>query len=148
MLRDIHSVLVCGLLAMLAAGSAADAAVLTYTARLSGAAVTPAVTTGGSGTAAVQADTATREVSWRVDFTGLSSRVVGADIRCTAVVGVRAAGIAVQLGRPPHLQSPIIGSGRLMNAQLAALEDGRCSVNLATAAHPAGEIGGRLKRAE
>ena len=137
---------VFGLLATLSAWSTADAAVLTYHARLSGAAMAPPVATGASGGATVAANPATKTISWRVDYMGLSSPAISADIRCVARVGVRAAGIAVQLGRPRHLRSPIIGAGKLTDAQFTALADGRCSVNLATTTHPAGEIGGRLER--
>src|SRR5260370_23422542 len=57
--------LVIGLLAAAAAWLCADAATVNYKANLAGTAEVPPVTTGGKGTAAVNVDIATKQVSWR-----------------------------------------------------------------------------------
>ena len=96
---------VCGLLlATLAAWSAvpaAAAAVIAYKAILSGAGEVPAVETRGIGAAAVNADPASKQVSWRVEYTDLGSPAIAAEIICAAEVGVRGAGIAVALATRP-----------------------------------------------
>ena len=102
--------LVFGLLAAVAAWPAAHAAVTTYKANLSGASEVPPVAGGGSGTAQVSVDSATKEISWRVDYSGMSGPVAAAHIHCGALPGANA-GVAVPLGAAPNLASPITGEG-------------------------------------
>jgi hypothetical protein len=135
-----------GLLAMLVFSFGAKAVEITYNAILNGASEVPPVETRGTGTAAVDVDAATKGISWRVAFGGLSSPVVGADIRCAGAVGARGAGIAVTLGRAPHLANPLVGAGRLTDAQFADLQAGGCYVDIQTKRHLAGELRGRLQR--
>ena len=59
--------LVFGLVAAAALWPSAEAAVVAYKANLSGAAEVPPVQTAGTGSAAVNVDTATKGVSWRVE---------------------------------------------------------------------------------
>jgi hypothetical protein len=139
------SALTWGLIATLAAWSAANAAAATYRATLSGSGEVPPVATSASGTAEVTADPATNRISWSATFTGTGSPVIGADIACARPVGVRGAGIAVSLGHGSDLPSPLTGSGRLTAAQFADLKDGGCFVNIETDLHKRGEIRGRLQ---
>ena len=135
-----------GLVAALAAWPTLNpAAAATYQAALSGGAEIPPVATQASGMAVVNADPATKRISWSVTFAGLASVATGADIVCAGAVGVRGAGIAVGLGRGPNLQSPLTGRGKLTDAQFADLNDGGCYVNIATDAHKLGELRGRLQ---
>jgi hypothetical protein len=135
------TVLVFGLLAAAAVWPMAQAAVTSYKASLGGAAEVPPVTTQGKGTAQINLDTATKQLTWRVDYTGLSGPPAAAHIHCGAAAGANA-GVAVPLGT--NLASPIQGSATLTDAQLADLQGGKCYVNVHTAANKGGEVRGQL----
>ncbi len=119
------------------------AGVTTYKANLGGAAEVPPVTTAGKGTAQVNVDAATKTISWRVDYTGLSGPAAAAHIHCGAAAGANA-GVAVPLGAGPTAASPISGSGTMTDAQMADLTAGKCYVNIHTAANKGGEVRGQL----
>jgi hypothetical protein len=133
--------LVFGLLAAAAAWPMAHAAVNTYEAHLSGASEVPPVTTGGTGIAQIHVDPGSKQISWRVDYSGMSGPVAAAHIHCGADPGANA-GVAVNFGT--NLASPITGSGAMTDAQLADLTAGKCYVNLHTAANKGGEVRGQL----
>jgi len=135
--------LVFGLLATVAAWPMAQAAVSTWKANLSGASEVPPVAGGGTGTAQVNVDPATKAISWRVDYSGLSGPLAAAHIHCGAGPGVSGP-VAVPLGAAPNLASPITGTGALTDSQLADLTAGNCYVNLHTGANKGGEIRGQL----
>jgi len=136
---------VIGACAVLAAVSAAPAAAETvvYKAALGGSAEAPPVSTAGNGTASVNADFGTKQLSWQVAYAGLSGPPVGAHIHCGAPSGANAP-IAVPLGTPPNLASPIQGSGAMTDAQLEQLRSGLCYVNIHTEMNKPGEIRGQL----
>jgi hypothetical protein len=136
-----NGALVLGLVAAALYGSMAHAAAVTYKATLSGAAEVPPVQSAGTGTAAVNIDTATKQLSWRVEYSGLSGPAAAAHIHCGAAAGANA-GVAVNLG--PAGASPITGSGTMTDAQLADLTDGKCYINIHTGANKGGEIRGQL----
>ena len=135
--------LVLGLLATAAFWPAADAAVTAYKATLSSASEVPPVAGQGKGTAAVNVDTATKQASWRVDYSGLSGPATAAHIHCGAAAGANA-GVAVPLGQGPTAASPMTGSGTMTDAQLADLQAGKCYVNVHTDANKGGEVRGQL----
>src|SRR5579862_8718556 len=64
--------LVLGLLAAAATWPAAQAATVTYKATLGAAAEVPPTKSQGKGSAAVNVDAASKQVSWRVEFAGLT----------------------------------------------------------------------------
>ena len=133
--------LAIGLLLAAAALPAAQGAVVAYKATINAAAEVPATTSKGSGTAAVNADAATKQVSWNVSYTGLSGPVTGAHIHCGAAAGANA-GVAVNFGTT--LASPIQGTGTMTDAQMADLTAGKCYVNIHTDANKGGEVRGQL----
>jgi hypothetical protein len=135
--------LVIGLLAAVAAWPMAQAATTTYKANLGGAAEVPPVASAAKGSAAVNVDTATKQVSWRVEYAGLSGGATAAHIHCGAAPGANA-GVAVPLGAGPAAASPMSGSGAMTDAQLADLQAGKCYVNVHTDANKGGEIRGQL----
>jgi hypothetical protein len=135
--------LVLGLLATVAAWSAAQAAVTTYKATLSPASEVPPVQGKGSGSAAVNVDDATKQLTWRVEYSGLSGPATAAHIHCGAAAGANA-GVSVPLGAGPTAASPIQGSGAMTDAQLADLKAGKCYVNVHTDANKGGEVRGQL----
>jgi CHRD domain len=137
------TILVLGLLATAGYGSMAVAAMTTYKTVLNGATEVPPVQSTGTGAAAVNADPATKEVSWRVEYSGLSGPAMAAHIHCGAPAGQNS-GVAVSLGSAADLKSPITGTGQMTDAQLADLAAGKCYINIHTAAHKGGEIRGQL----
>ncbi len=139
-----RTALVLGLLTAAAIGSMAQAATVTYKATLNGASEVPPVQTPATGSATVNVDTATKQLSWRVEYNGLPDKVAAAaHIHCGAPAGANA-GVAVPLGNAPNLGSPITGSGTMTDAQLADLQSGKCYVNVHTATNKGGEIRGQL----
>jgi CHRD domain len=135
--------LVLGLLAATATWPMAHAAVTTYKAALSAASEVPPNKSAGTGSGAVNVDTATKELSWRVEYSGTTGPLVAAHIHCGA--GPTGNGpVAVPLGKAPNLASPIEGSGKMTAAQLAELQAGKCYINLHTAKNPNGELRGQL----
>lgn len=137
--------LVLGLFAAVAAWPAAHAAVTEYKATLGAAAEVPPTKSEGRGTAAVNVDAATMQLSWRVDYAGTTGPLIAAHIHCGAGPTGNAP-VAVPLGAGAKLKSPITGSGKMTAAQLADLEAGKCYVNLHTKKNPAGEIRGQLAK--
>ena len=135
------TVIVLGLFATAAIWAYAQGAPVTYKATLNGNSEVPPVTSRGAGSAQVSADTATNQVSWRVEFNGLGGPATAAHIHCGAAAGANA-GVAVPLGNNPT--SPITGSGSMTPAQMADLQAGKCYINVHTDANKGGEIRGQL----
>lgn len=133
--------LVLGLLATAAVCGYAQAAAVTYKATLNGNSEVPPVNSRAAGSASVNADTATNQASWRVEYSGLSGPATGAHIHCGAPAGANA-GVAVNFGTT--LASPISGSGSMTPAQMADLQAGKCYVNIHTDANKGGEVRGQL----
>jgi len=79
--------LVITLVAAAAAFTWANAATVAYKANLAGAAEVPPVQSTGKGTAQVNVDTATKQATWRVEYTGLSGPAAAAHIHCGAAAG-------------------------------------------------------------
>ena len=134
------SALLVGLVA-LSAITAGNAAVTAYKSTLNAGAEVPPVNSKATGSAAVNVDSATKQASWRVDYSGLSGPATAAHIHCGAAAGANA-GVAVNFGS--NLASPIQGSGAMTDAQLADLAAGKCYVNIHTEANKGGEIRGQL----
>src|SRR5712691_11089727 len=135
--------LVLSLLGAVATWPMAQAAVTTYKGTLVGTTEVPPVTTTGKGTAAVNIDTATKQASWRVEYSGLSGPATAAHIHCGAAAGANS-GVAVALGAGPTAASPLTGSGAMTDAQLADLAAGKCYVNIHTDANKGGELRAQL----
>ena len=135
--------LVLGLLAAVAAWPMAQAAVTAYKGTLGGGSEVPPVTTTGKGTAAINLDTATKQVSWRVEYSGLSGPATAAHIHCGGAAGANG-GVAVKLGEGPTAASPMQGSGAMTDAQIADLAAGKCYVNIHTDKNKGGELRAQL----
>jgi hypothetical protein len=131
--------------ALVASGLAlgyAQAAKETFTGTLSTGAEVPPVTGSAAGTATVTLDTATKEITYNVTYSGLSGPAAAAHIHCGAAAGANA-GVAVAF---PNAASPITGSATLTDAQMADLEAGKCYVNVHTAANKGGEARAQLQK--
>lgn len=133
--------LVVALLASFAMWPQARAQTVAYKATLNGGSEVPPVQTSGQGSAEVNVDPGTMELSWSVQYSGLSGPATAAHIHCGAAPGANA-GVAVSFGN--KVTSPITGSGKMTAAQLAELKAGKCYVNVHTAKNKGGEIRGQL----
>jgi len=102
----------------------------------------PGITSAGKGTATASLDTATKTLTWTVDYLGLSGPATAAHIHGPADPGANA-GIVVPF--TGNLVSPIKGSATLTDAQAADLEAGKYYVNVHTKANPDGEVRGQIE---
>jgi hypothetical protein len=132
-----------GVFAALTVAQAVRAETIVFKTALGGDAEAPPVQAAGSGSATVNADPGTKQLSWQVAYSGLSGPLIGAHIHCGAPAGANAP-ISVPLGAPPNLASPIRGSGTMTDGQFQQLRSGLCYVNLHTDRNRPGELRGQL----
>ncbi|MGB3272720.1 MAG: CHRD domain-containing protein [Xanthobacteraceae bacterium] len=121
----------------------AAAEMLTMKVPLSGASEVPANTSSARGEADVTFDTTSRKLAWKVSYSGLTGPATAAHFHGPADPGKNAA-IVVPIPNPGA--SGAEGSATLTEAQAADLVAGRYYINVHTAAHPAGEIRGQVKK--
>jgi hypothetical protein len=126
-----------GLVALLATGSIAAAETVELKADLKGS------NTAATGNATVTYDTASKQATWRITYSGLSGMPTAAHFHGPAQPGANA-GVAVPI--PNVAASPIQGSATLTDAQAADLLAGRYYINIHTAANPPGEIRGQVTK--
>jgi CHRD domain len=112
-------------------------------ATLSGATEVPANTTAGKGTADIDYDAASKKLSWKLSYSGLTGPATAAHFHGPAEEG-KNAGVAVAI--PNATSSPSEGSATLTDAQAADLLAGKYYVNVHTAANPGGEIRGQVTK--
>jgi hypothetical protein len=112
-------------------------------ATLDGKSEVPPTTTSGKGTADIDYDAATKKLSWKVNYSGLSGPATAAHFHGPAEAG-KNAGVAVPISNPAS--SPVEGSATLTDAQAADLMAGKYYVNIHTAANPGGEIRGQVTK--
>ena len=112
-------------------------------ATLSGAAEVPPVTSAATGSADIDYDAASKKLSWKVTYSGLSGPATAAHFHGPAEAG-KNGGVAVAI--PNATSSPAEGSATLTDAQAADLVAGKYYVNVHTAANPGGEIRGQVTK--
>jgi hypothetical protein len=121
--------------------STASAATITFSATMSSASEVPPKTSAGTGDALATLDTTTKMLTYTVTFQNLTGPATAAHFHGPAAAGANA-GVVVPLGNNPT--SPIHGSAKLTDAQIADLRAGKWYVNVHTAANPGGEIRGQV----
>jgi hypothetical protein len=135
------------MLAMLALGAtvafAGPAFADKMKATLDGKSEVPPNTSAATGTADVDFDAATKKLTWKVTYSGLSGPATAAHFHGPAEAG-KNAGVALAI--PNAGTSPAEGSATLTDAQAADLMAGKYYVNIHTAANPGGEIRGQLTK--
>ena len=127
--------------AFLALASPALAQTIDFKATLSGAEEVPPVQTGGKGELTATFDQASKRLTWKGNYSGLSGPVIGAHFH--AAEKGKNGGIEVPISAAT---SPIEGSATLNDKQAADLLAGRLYVNVHTDANKAGEIRGQMTR--
>ena len=124
----------------LIAGLPAAAETLSFKVDLKASNEVPPNDSKASGSATVSYETASKNVSWKGSYSGLSGPVTAAHFHGPADAG-KNAGITLPI--VPNT-SPFEGSATLNDAQAADLMGGRWYINIHTAAQPAGEIRGQV----
>jgi hypothetical protein len=135
------------MLAMLALGAsvafAGPAFAEKMKATLDGKSEVPPNASTGTGTADIDYDAATKKLSWKLTYSGLSGPATAAHFHGPAEPG-KNAGVAVAI--PNAIEVPAEGSAILTDAQAADLMAGKYYVNVHTAANPGGEIRGQVTK--
>jgi hypothetical protein len=134
------AIVAAALLAGCASGGSSGAK--TLHASLSGTQEVPPVAGKGTGTADLTLDPATKKLSWKVSYSGLSSDAAAAHIHGPAAPGANA-GVVVNLG-PNGMKNPLEGSATLTDAQVADLVAGKDYINIHTPQNKGGEIRGQI----
>jgi hypothetical protein len=134
------SVAALALSAVLASAGFAVAEEAHLGAELSAASEVPPNDSGGTGTADVNYDTESKELSWTITFSGLTGPLTAAHFHGPAPEGENA-GVVVPI---EGAESPLEGSATLTDEQATQLMEGMLYVNLHTDAHPDGEIRGQV----
>jgi hypothetical protein len=135
------------MLAVLALGAtfalAGPASAEKMKAMLDGKSEVPANTSAATGTADIDYDAASKKLTWKLTYSGLSGPATAAHFHGPAEAG-KNAGVAVAI--PNATASPAEGSATLTDAQAADLMAGKYYVNIHTAANPGGEIRGQVTK--
>jgi hypothetical protein len=114
-----------------------------FKATLNGKSEVPPNASAGTGTADIDYDAASKKLSWKLTYSGLSGPATAAHFHGPAEPG-KNAGVAVAI--PNATKSPVEGSATLTDAQAADLEAGTYYVNVHTQANPGGEIRGQVTK--
>jgi hypothetical protein len=122
--------------------SAASAATVSYSARLSGSRENPKTDSKGTGKMDATFDTKTKELKYTLTFDGLSGPATAAHLHGPATAKQNA-GVITPLG-DKNPASPDSGTATLTDDQAKALQSAKIYVNVHTAADPGGEIRGQL----
>ena len=112
-------------------------------ATLDGKSEVPPNTSAATGSADIDYDAASKKLTWKLTYSGLSGPATAAHFHGPAEAG-KNAGVAVAI--PNATSSPAEGSATLTDAQAADLAAGKYYVNVHTAANPGGEIRGQVTK--
>ena len=126
------------------ASIAAQAATIALTADLKASSEVPAKVSDGAGTLTATLNTDTNELTYHVEFSGLTGPAAAAHFHGPAAPGANA-GPQVAVKTTP-IVSPIDGTATLTPAQEKDLLAGKWYFNIHTAANPGGEIRGQVMK--
>ena len=125
---------------------AAHAATINLKADLKASAEVPPKDSAGTGSLTATLNTDTNELTYRIEFSGLTGPVAAAHFHGPAAEGANAKPQLPIKGTP--ITSPVDGKATLTAEQAKELVDGKWYFNLHTAANPGGEIRGQVVKAE
>jgi len=132
--------------AFLAVATRGQAATTQFKADLKGADEVPPNQTAGTGSVTAAYDPATKQLTWKGSFSGLTGAATAAHLHGPAEPG-KNAGVLVWIStKGTPLSSPFEGSATLTDDQASDLMAGRIYVNVHTAANPGGELRGQLTK--
>ena len=133
---------------LVATGTCAFAATVSFKAELSGAREVPPTQSKGTGSLKATLDSASKTMTWTGSYSGLSGPVTGAHFHGpVSYVGMTSEQNApIQVGTPGSLASPFKGSTTITDTQAKDLMDGRWYFNIHTPANKDGEIRGPIVR--
>lgn len=138
--RPALAVLACA--GALALAAPAMAEMMKMKAELKGSNEVPPAQSSGTGSVDVTYDTASKMLSWKGTYSGLSGPAMAAHFH--AGEAGKNGGVVVPIFAGPTAKSPFEGSKQLTDAQAAQLMAGGWYVNIHTAANKAGEIRGQV----
>ena len=127
---------------LIAMTSVASADKMTMKVTLNSAAEVPPNSSTATGTADVTFDTASRQLTWKVTYSGLTGPATMAHFHGPAEPGKNAP-VVVPI---PNPASGADGSATLTEAQAEALIAGKYYINIHTAANKGGEIRGQVAK--
>ena len=116
---------------------------VSYKADLKGSTEVPPTDTKGTGSVDATYDTASKKLSWTINYSGLSGPATAAHFHSPAEAGKNAPPTVPLSGK---LDSPIKGDATLTDAQATDLKDGKMYFNVHTAANKGGEIRGQVAK--
>ena len=138
--RSLLAALACT--AALAFATPSMAAMVHMKADLSASHEVPPNDSKGTGKVAVTYNSASKMLSWKGTYSGLSGPATAAHFHAGAVG--KNGGVVVPIFAGKSAKSPFAGSKKLTAAQAKQLESGDWYVNIHTAAHKPGEIRGQV----
>ena len=130
------------MLALPVAGCTSQPAAKAFHVDLAGSHEVPPVNSAGSGTADLTLDPASKQLSWKITYSGLTSDVTAAHIHGPARPGDNA-GVLVNLA-PGGMKNPLEGSAVLTDEQVDYLMLGRTYINIHTTQNKGGELRGQI----
>jgi len=114
-----------------------------YKAALDAKSEVPPNASTASGTADIDYDAASKKLSWKITYSGLTGPATAAHFHGPADAGKNA---GVEVAIPNAGSSPVEGSATLTEAQAGDLTSGKLYINFHTAANPGGEIRGQVTK--
>jgi hypothetical protein len=141
--RSALAALVCAIAVAAATPSVAE--MVNLKATLSSKSEVPPNDSAATGSVAATYDTASKKLSWKGSYSGLSGNATAAHFHGSTPPSPPAANSAVVLPITASA-SPFEGSATLNDAQAADLLAGKLYVNVHTAKNPGGEIRGQVSK--